>query len=89
VLLSDVTRTFITLYSTKMRGGYLRFQAQYLRRLRAPHWRDVPATLRAELIKAGKSRDPVACNAAVAALYKLSPFERQALAATPGVADAA
>jgi Eco57I restriction-modification methylase/TaqI-like C-terminal specificity domain len=89
VLLSDVTRVFITLYSTKMRGGYLRFQAQYLRRLRVPRWRDVPAALRTELIKAGKSRDAVACNAAAAKLYKLTPDERQALAATPGVADAA
>ena len=26
-----------------MRGGYLRFQAQYLRRIRIPHWDDVPA----------------------------------------------
>jgi hypothetical protein len=89
VLLSDVTRTFITLYSTKMRGGYLRFQAQYLRRLRVPHWRDVPAALRVELVKAGKSRDLVACSTAVVELYKLSPFERQALAAPSGVADAA
>ena len=89
VLLSDVTRMFITLYSTKMRGGYLRFQAQYLRRLRLPHWRDVPAALRADLIKAGKSREADACNAAAATLYKLTSFERQALAVVPGVADAA
>jgi hypothetical protein len=89
VLLSDVTRMFITLYSTKMRGGYLRFQAQYLRRLRVPHWRDVPAALRTELITAGKSRDATACNAAAATLYRLTPVERQALAAIPGVANAA
>jgi hypothetical protein len=89
VLLSNVTRMFIALYSTKMRGGYLRFQAQYLRRLRVPRWRDVSALLRAELIKAGKSREPGACNEATAALYKLTPKERQALAAMPGVADAA
>ena len=88
VLLSDVTRMFIALYSTKMRGGYLRFQAQYLRRLRVPHWRNVPAALRVDLFKAGKLRDAAACNAAAAALYKLTPIERQALAATPGVADA-
>ncbi len=89
VLLSNVTRTFITLYSTKMRGGYLRFQAQYLRRLRVPRWRDVPPALRVELIKAGKSRDAAACDAAAATLYKLTPIERQALAVFPGVDDAA
>jgi hypothetical protein len=27
VLLSDISRFFVGLYSTKMRGGYLRFQA--------------------------------------------------------------
>ena len=41
MLLSNVTRLFITLYSTKMRGGYLRYQAQYLRRIRVPHWATV------------------------------------------------
>jgi hypothetical protein len=68
---------------------YLRFQAQYLRRLRVPCWRDVPAALRAELINAGKSRHAAACNAAAAALYKLTPTERQALTRNSGVADAA
>lgn len=89
VLLSDVTRMFISLYSTKMRGGYLRFQAQYLRRLRIPYWHDVPVSLQENLVKAGKSRDTTACNAAAAALYKLTPFERQALAVTSGASDAA
>lgn len=89
VLLSGVTRMFIALYSTKMRGGYLRFQAQYLRRLRVPHWHDVPPTLRAELVVAGKSRNGAACNAAVAVLYKLTSKERQALTANSEIADAA
>jgi Eco57I restriction-modification methylase/TaqI-like C-terminal specificity domain len=87
VLLSNVTRMFITLYSTKMRGDYLRFQAQYLRRLRVPYWRDVPPALRAALVKAGKSRDAAACNEAVAALYKLTSLERKALAVTTEVAN--
>jgi hypothetical protein len=89
VLLSDVTRAFITLYSTKMRGGYLRFQAQYLRRLRVPRWSNVPTALRAELIKAGKSRDSAACNTSAAVLYKLTTKERQALTANSEVANAA
>jgi hypothetical protein len=88
MLLSHVTRMLITLYSTKMRGGYLRFQAQYLRRLRLPCWRDVPASLRTELIKAGRSRDAVSCDAAVVSLYKLTPIEQQAMIAR-GVARAA
>jgi len=84
-----VTRIFISSYSTKMRGGYLRFQAQYLRRLRLPRWSNVPAPLRTKLIKAGKSRDPDACNLATAELYGLSAEEKHAIGATARVADAA
>ncbi len=79
VMLSDVTRLFVSSYSTKMRGGYLRFQAQYLRRLRIPHWQDVPSDIRAMLVAAGKQRDRGACDNAVAALYGLSILERESL----------
>lgn len=79
VLLSDVGRLFVATYSTRMRGGYLRFQAQYLRRIRIPYWHDVPETLREELIEAAKSRDPEACNRAAFTLYGLSHEERSAL----------
>ena len=89
VMMSDVTLNFIGLYSTKMRGGYLRFQAQYLRRLRVPHWRDVPSSLRVELVRAAMARDFAACNEAVAKLYDLTPLERQALVSNPEVAHAA
>jgi Eco57I restriction-modification methylase/TaqI-like C-terminal specificity domain len=89
VLLSGVARMFIGLYSTKMRGGYLRFQAQYLRRIRIPHWQEVPPSLRQELIRAGKSRDRAICNSVVASLYKLTAAERDVLASAAGAADAA
>jgi len=79
VLLSGIARLFIAVYSTKMRGGYLRFQAQYLRRIRVPHWRDVPNALRQELIRAVRAKDMAACNRAVFALYGLSEEERAAL----------
>jgi hypothetical protein len=76
VLLSDITRLFITTYSTKMRGGYLRFQAQYLRRIHVPHWKDVPEKLKAKLRAAAEKRDIAACNAVTFDLYKLTPEER-------------
>ena len=41
VLLSGIARLFVATYSTRMRGGFLRFQAQYLRRIRVPKWADV------------------------------------------------
>lgn len=79
VLLSDVIRLFISTYSTKMRGGYLRFQAQYLRRICIPYWRDVTKPLRKELIDAAKNRNLQACNRAAFELYRLSNEERSAL----------
>lgn len=78
VLLSSITRLFISTYSTKMRGGYLRFQAQYLRRLRLPHWSDVPHALRRALIDAAEKRDISACNLATFALYGISSKEEAA-----------
>jgi hypothetical protein len=53
VLLSGIARLFVRAYSTKMRGGCLRFQAQYLRRIRLPHWKDVPATDKQLLTRIG------------------------------------
>lgn len=79
ILLSSLTRLFISTYSTHMRGGYLRFQAQYLRRLRVPEWYLVSNPLRQQLIEAAKLRDPIACNEAVFSLYDLSTRERATL----------
>lgn len=79
LLLSSIAKLFVTTYSTKMRGGYLRFQAQYLRRIRIPFWGDVSEDLRLELIHAATIRDLGACNSAVFGLYKLNQEERSAL----------
>jgi len=79
VLLSAVTRLFVATYSTKMRGGFLRFQAQYLRRIRLPLWDCIPAALREELIDAATRRDLQACNRAAFTLYGLNPDEQAAL----------
>lgn len=45
VLLSGIARLFVAVYSTKMRGGFLRFQAQYLRRIRLPRFEDIAPEL--------------------------------------------
>jgi hypothetical protein len=79
VLLSGMARLFVACYSTKMRGGYLRFQAQYLRRIRIPCWQDVPEDLRYELIAAAKIQDIKACNSAASRLYGLTHDERSLL----------
>jgi len=79
VLLSSITRLFVATYSTKMRGGFMRFQAQYLRRIRVPYWADVSEPLRCELIEAAIKRDVHACNLAVFKLYGLNHEERTSL----------
>ena len=79
VLLSEVSRLFVATYSTKMRGGFLRFQAQYLRRIRLPKWSDVPTDLQTRLREAAIERDLQACNFAAFDLYRLSTEERAAL----------
>jgi hypothetical protein len=79
VLMSGIARLFVAIYSTKMRGGYLRFQAQYLRRIRVPAWADVSDRLRTTLIEAAESRNVEAANQAVFELYGLNKEERAAL----------
>ena len=71
VLMSSLTRAFIAMYSTRMRGGFLRFQAQYLRRIRVPCWSAVSDGMKAELHEAAASRDIDACNDAVCSLYDI------------------
>lgn len=79
ILLSAVSRLFVATYSTKMRGGFMRFQAQYLRRIRIPSWADVPKMLRHELAEAAIKRDIQACNRAVFKLYGLNQEEQSSL----------
>jgi hypothetical protein len=79
VLMSAVARLFVATYSTKMKGGFLRFQAQYLRRIRVPQWSEVTPQLRLALISAATQRNIEACNAAAFDLYRLNQEERAAL----------
>lgn len=79
VLRSGIARLFVSIYSTQMRGGYLRFQAQYLRRIRIPRWSDVPIEIRQTLIDASDEGNVELCNQAVSELYDLNPVERAAL----------
>lgn len=72
VLVSGIAKLFVEAYSTSMRGGYLRYQAQYLRRIRIPAWNDVPTSLRSALSSAGRKDDVGRCERLVAELYGLS-----------------
>lgn len=66
LLLSDVAQFFIECYGVRMRGGYLRFQAQYLRRIRLPRPSDISPTQAETLIRAFRERDrPLATEVAL------------------------
>ncbi len=75
VLRSGIARLFVSMYATRMRGGYFRFQAQYLRRIRLPRWQDVSTSLRDELIEMDRCDSPDACRRTVSEIYGLTKKE--------------
>ena len=79
VLVGGIGRLFVGIYTTKMRGGYLRFQAQYLRRIRLPQWETVPKPVRKILIEASDNDDRAAMRKAIIELYELNSQEQAAL----------
>lgn len=57
LLSSRMALFFVWSYAVKMRGGYLRFQAQYLRRIRLPDPKTLPVELSTAIGKAFTKRD--------------------------------
>ena len=57
LLMSAVGEFFIHCYGVRMRGGYLRFQAQYLRRIRVPDPKSISPKLADTLRKAFDTQD--------------------------------
>lgn len=72
LLLSDVAGLFIDAYSVRMRGGFLRFQAQYLRRIRLPRREAVTPPVESDLAEAFDARDRQRATSLVLPLYGLS-----------------
>lgn len=71
VLRSTLARFFVATYCVKMANGFLRFQAQYLRRIRIPAWSTVSPIHRQALRAAVAQLDQAAIDAAVYAAYGL------------------
>lgn len=69
LLLSDVSQFFIECYGVRMRGGYLRFQTQYLRRIRVPRPQDVSSDQAIVLRKAFQERDVLLATEIALRLY--------------------
>lgn len=77
VMQCGIARFFVSLYSIRMRGGYLRFQAQYLRRIRIPNWASMNKFTRHQLQRIGQGDDGI--RDIVATIYGLSSSERVVL----------
>lgn len=79
LLLSDVGQLFVRSYAVVMRGGYPRFQAQYLRRIRVPRPDAVSFRLAEDLRAAFRRRDIGAATRAACAAYGVTEEEAEAL----------
>ena len=55
VLRSSLAVAFIAAYAPRMSGGFLRFQAQYLRRIRCPRWSELAVAQRVRLSEVANS----------------------------------
>jgi hypothetical protein len=78
LLSSTVALFFVWSYAVKMRGGYLRFQAQYLRRIRLPDPTALPVKLSKAIKAAFRARDFARLDKLAIEAYELDglpPFD--------------
>lgn len=79
VLRSRLARAFVATYSLRMRGDFLRFQAQYLRRIRLPPWSALTADQQDRLRALGESGDAEQIDQAVRRAYGIEEADWLAL----------
>lgn len=78
LLLSSVAQFFVECYAVRMRGGYLRFQAQYLRRIRVPDPQCISAEDKLTLIEAFHRRDVGLATQVAMKLYQIDQLPMEA-----------
>lgn len=71
ILLSKVAEAFVHAYGVKMRGGTLRFQAQYLRTIAVPSPHSIPPEVAQSLKEAFRKKDRAAADLATEHAYNL------------------
>ncbi len=74
LLSSRVALFFVWCYAVKMRGGYLRFQAQYLRRIRIPAPESLSRELSDSIRGAFRERDFQQLDTLALAAYRIDPL---------------
>lgn len=79
VLMAGIAYLFVRAYSTKMHGGALRFQAQYLRRIRLPLWSSLSASDQAQLSVAATKEDHATILSMTCQIYGITGDEQKHL----------
>jgi adenine-specific DNA-methyltransferase len=73
LLLSRIAQAFIEAYCVRMAGGTLRFQAQYLKRIRVPRPDQIDPAIQDALRTAFRDRDTDAATQAAGVAYGVEP----------------
>lgn len=81
ILRSSVALMFVAAYCVRMSGGFLRFQAQYLRRIRCPRFATLSRAEQGALASVATEADQDALDSVVLPLYGLSESEAAAVVA--------
>lgn len=72
VLRSGIAHLFVSAYCVKIGGGFLRFQAQNLKRIRIPYWNTLDPRDQEQMQKAGESGDKLSLRL-LEHIYQLRP----------------
>jgi len=75
LLISAIGQFFVASYGVRMRGGYFRFQAQYLRRIRVPDPKSLSKSESRQLIEAFRRRDRQLATQAALSIYGIDESE--------------
>ncbi|MEF9977983.1 MAG: Eco57I restriction-modification methylase domain-containing protein [Thermomonas sp.] len=75
ILRSSLSLMIVSTYCTRMAGGFLRFQAQYLRRLRLPRWEALTESQRAALRGSDTETNINVVDSIVFAVFSLNDDE--------------
>jgi hypothetical protein len=70
--MSAIGQFFVSSYGVRMRGGYWRFQAQYLRRIRVPDPKTISMAHADSLAVAFRQRDRVLATSTALEIYGIS-----------------
>jgi hypothetical protein len=79
ILRSDVARFFVFMYGVRMRLGFYRFQAQYLRRICLPSPLSISRAMVADLAKASEAGDAKMIAYLLKKMYRLTKHDMKLL----------